>query len=58
MGIQTFDTADIYSNTMSEVILGKAIKQLELPREDIVVITKVHSLVDSPLRSSNKRGIL
>ncbi|KAL6307651.1 aryl-alcohol dehydrogenase [Sparassis latifolia] len=40
-GIQTFDTADMYSNGLSEVILGKAIKQLNLPREEIVVMTKL-----------------
>ena len=39
-GIQTFDTAPVYSNGLSEVILGKAIKQLNLPREEIVVMTK------------------
>ncbi|KAF7979652.1 hypothetical protein HWV62_41627 [Athelia sp. TMB] len=39
-GINTFDTANIYSNGMSEVILGKAIKQLNLPREGIVIMTK------------------
>ncbi|KAJ3825151.1 Aldo/keto reductase [Lentinula raphanica] len=39
-GINTFDTANIYSNGLSEVILGKAIKQLNLPREEIVVMTK------------------
>ena len=31
----------MYSNGLSEVILGKAIKQLNLPREEIVVMTKV-----------------
>lgn len=31
----------VYSNGASEVILGKAIKQLNLPREEIVVMTKV-----------------
>lgn len=31
----------VYSNGISEVILGKAIKQLNLPREEIVVMTKV-----------------
>ncbi|KAH9947234.1 aryl-alcohol dehydrogenase [Amylocystis lapponica] len=41
-GIQTFDTANVYSNGLSEVILGKAIKQLKLPREEIVVMTKVY----------------
>jgi len=30
-----------YSNGQSEVVLGKAIKQLNLPREEIVVMTKV-----------------
>ena len=30
-----------YSNGLSEIILGKAIKQLNLPREEIVVMTKV-----------------
>ncbi|KAJ7170259.1 Aldo/keto reductase [Mycena crocata] len=40
-GIQTFDTANVYSNGMSEVVLGNAIKKLQLPREEIVVMTKV-----------------
>jgi len=44
-GIQTFDTANIYSNGLSEEILGKAIKQLNLPREEIVVMTKFTGVV-------------
>ncbi|TFK35206.1 NADP-dependent oxidoreductase domain-containing protein [Crucibulum laeve] len=40
-GINTFDTANVYSNGLSEVILGKAIKQHNLPRDEIVVMTKV-----------------
>ncbi|KAI0062425.1 Aldo keto reductase [Artomyces pyxidatus] len=40
LGIQTFDTANIYSMGLSEVILGKAIKQHNLPRDEIVVMTK------------------
>ncbi|KAF4578493.1 hypothetical protein EYR36_000300 [Pleurotus pulmonarius] len=40
-GIQTFDTANVYSNGQSEVILGKAIKQHNLPRDEIVVMTKL-----------------
>ncbi|EKM75587.1 hypothetical protein AGABI1DRAFT_132125 [Agaricus bisporus var. burnettii JB137-S8] len=43
-GIQTFDTANIYSNGASEVLLGKAIKKLNLPRDEIVVMTKVYSV--------------
>ncbi|PBK78961.1 Aldo/keto reductase, partial [Armillaria gallica] len=40
-GINTFDTANVYSNGQSEVVLGKAIKQENLPRDGIVVMTKV-----------------
>jgi aryl-alcohol dehydrogenase-like predicted oxidoreductase len=35
------DSAQIYSNGESERILGKAIKQHNLPRDEIVVLTKV-----------------
>lgn len=31
----------VYSRGISEIILGKAIKQLNLPREGVVVMTKV-----------------
>lgn len=44
-GIQTFDTANVYSNGDSERILGKAIKQLNLPRDEIVVMTKIFGVV-------------
>jgi aryl-alcohol dehydrogenase-like predicted oxidoreductase len=40
-GVNTFDTANIYSNGVSEVYLGRAIKALDLPRDEIVVMTKV-----------------
>ncbi|KAJ3514791.1 hypothetical protein NLJ89_g2162 [Agrocybe chaxingu] len=44
-GIQSFDTANVYSNGLSEIILGKAIKELKLPRDEIVVMTKVFGTV-------------
>ncbi|PPQ64937.1 hypothetical protein CVT26_015657, partial [Gymnopilus dilepis] len=44
-GIQSFDTANVYSNGLSEIILGKAIKQLKLPRDEIVIMTKVYGTV-------------
>ncbi|KAI0355229.1 Aldo/keto reductase [Trametes cingulata] len=44
-GIQTFDTANAYSNGLSEIVLGKAIKQLNLPREELVIMTKLYSPV-------------
>lgn len=40
-GITTFDTADVYSSGNSEVILGKALKVHNIPREDVVIMTKV-----------------
>jgi len=41
-GINTFDTANVYSFGESERILGKAIKKYNLPREEIVVLTKLY----------------
>ncbi|KAJ7650032.1 aryl-alcohol dehydrogenase [Roridomyces roridus] len=40
-GINAFDTANVYSNGLSEEILGRAIKEHKLPRDEIVVMTKV-----------------
>ncbi|KAF8188849.1 NADP-dependent oxidoreductase domain-containing protein [Mycena galopus ATCC 62051] len=40
-GINTFDTANGYSNGLSEEILGRAIKQHNLPRDEIVIMTKL-----------------
>ncbi|KAG8944645.1 hypothetical protein FRC03_001961 [Tulasnella sp. 419] len=40
LGINAFDTANIYSNGASEIIVGKAIKKYNLPRDEIVVMTK------------------
>ncbi|KDQ53182.1 hypothetical protein JAAARDRAFT_39550 [Jaapia argillacea MUCL 33604] len=44
-GINAFDTANIYSNGLSEIVLGKAVKQLLLPRDEIVVMTKLYGVV-------------
>ncbi|KAG8930617.1 hypothetical protein FRC02_003992 [Tulasnella sp. 418] len=41
LGINAFDTANTYSNGTSEIILGKAIKKYNLPRDEIVEMTKV-----------------
>lgn len=40
-GVNFIDTADVYSEGESERILGKAIHDLGLPREELVVATKV-----------------
>lgn len=39
-GINFFDTADVYSNGQSEIILGKALKQHHIPRSQVVIATK------------------
>ena len=40
-GINTFDTANVYSNGESERILGKALRVHDIPRENVVIMTKV-----------------
>ncbi|MGE0045755.1 MAG: aldo/keto reductase [Hyphomonadaceae bacterium] len=41
-GVNFFDTADVYSNGLSEEALGRAIVNHGLPRDEIVVATKAH----------------
>jgi aryl-alcohol dehydrogenase-like predicted oxidoreductase len=48
LGINFFDTADVYSNGESEVVLGNALKKLNIPRSNIVIATKVFNLVREP----------
>ncbi|GME24916.1 Aldo/keto reductase [Neofusicoccum parvum] len=45
IGINTWDTADTYSNGRSEEILGKALKEFNIPRSKVVIMTKVYALV-------------
>ncbi|KAH8811130.1 aldo/keto reductase [Xylogone sp. PMI_703] len=44
-GINTWDTANVYSNGYSERIIGKAIKKYNLSRHKIVLITKCYGFV-------------
>ncbi|KAI6086863.1 Aldo/keto reductase [Hypoxylon rubiginosum] len=39
-GINTWDTANAYSNGISEEIIGKALKKYSIPREKVVILTK------------------
>ncbi len=41
LGINFFDTADMYSRGISEEVLGRALKDFAPKREDLVVATKV-----------------
>ena len=54
LGINFFDTADIYSNGESEVVLGRAIRELDIPRDRIVIATKVFGPMGE---DPNQRGL-
>ncbi|KAL0064768.1 hypothetical protein AAF712_008315 [Marasmius tenuissimus] len=45
-GVNTWDTANMYSNGLSETIIGKFITQRNVNRSRLVLITKVRFLVD------------
>jgi len=54
LGINFFDTADMYSNGVSEEILGRALRDFGVPREQVVIATKVFFPTgDAP----NQRGL-
>ncbi|EGW35047.1 uncharacterized protein SPAPADRAFT_58179 [Spathaspora passalidarum NRRL Y-27907] len=41
VGLRTFDTADVYSNGKSEELLGKFLKKYNIPRDRVVILSKV-----------------
>lgn len=45
-GLRTFDTADVYSNGQSEILLRKFIEKYNIPRDRIVILSKLFFLVD------------
>ena len=47
-GINFFDTAEIYGLGKGETSFGKIIKELNIPREKIVVSTKIWKIGDDP----------
>ena len=54
LGINFFDTADIYSHGVSEEILGRALKDFGPERQRLVIATKVFSPMTS---DPNQRGL-
>ncbi|MEM5326041.1 aldo/keto reductase [Paraburkholderia sp. JHI2823] len=52
-GVNFIDTADVYSQGVSEQITGQALKNLKIPREQVVIATKVFGEMGS---SPNERG--
>lgn len=44
-GLNTWDTANVYSNGVSEEIIAKAMKKYKIPREKVVILTKCFGYV-------------
>ncbi|KAK8196631.1 hypothetical protein M8818_006796 [Zalaria obscura] len=44
-GLNTWDTANVYSNGVSEEIIGKAIKKYNIPRHKVVILSKCFGYV-------------
>jgi aryl-alcohol dehydrogenase-like predicted oxidoreductase len=49
-GITTWDTANMYSNGITERLIGKALKKFGIPRQKVIIMTKVseHVSEDDP----------
>jgi len=61
-GINTFDTANVYSAGESEVILGEFLKAHDIPRESVVILTKTFGPdgkeeARGPAGLNNQRGL-
>lgn len=54
-GINFIDTADVYSDGRAEIIAGQALKNLRVPRENVVVATKVFG--ETGTKGVNSRGL-
>lgn len=56
-GINFFDTAESYGFGMGEKIMGKAIKQLNVKRSEIVISTKLFMSVSTSTKPVNANGL-
>jgi len=54
-GINFIDTADVYSDGRSEIMTGQALRNLRIPREDVVIASKV--LGETGTKGPNSRGL-
>jgi aryl-alcohol dehydrogenase-like predicted oxidoreductase len=53
-GINFFDTADVYADGTSEIMTGQALKNLKVPRENVVIATKIFG--ETGTKNINSRG--
>jgi len=54
-GINYFDTAEVYTNGQSEIEMGRALKELDWPRDEYVLSTKV--FFGTGRKEPNTRGL-
>jgi aryl-alcohol dehydrogenase (NADP+) len=54
LGINFFDSADVYSQGESERVLGNALKKFGVARDKVVIATKLHGAMGS---DPNQRGL-
>lgn len=54
-GINTWDTANIYSNGASEKIIGNAIKKYDIPRHKLVILTKCFAYIGEEHSYQNEK---
>jgi aryl-alcohol dehydrogenase-like predicted oxidoreductase len=54
-GINFIDTANVYADGRSETMTGQALRNLQVPRENVVVATKV--LGETGTKGPNSRGL-
>ncbi|KAI5462767.1 NADP-dependent oxidoreductase domain-containing protein [Mariannaea sp. PMI_226] len=52
-GLNTWDTANVYSNGVSEEIVGKALKKHNIPRSKVLIFTKCHWAVGEEPEARN-----
>ncbi|MGV1834951.1 aldo/keto reductase [Rhizobium rhizogenes] len=56
-GVNFIDTADVYSFGNSERLLGQALKNVGVPRKDVIIATKVYGVMgDKPNDRGASRG--
>ncbi|MBS9721514.1 aldo/keto reductase [Tianweitania sp. BSSL-BM11] len=56
-GVNFIDTANVYSFGESERLLGQALLDLDVPRNEVVIATKVHGpMGDKPNQRGSSRG--
>ena len=55
-GLRTFDTADFYSNGLSERLVGEFLRHYNIKRETVVILTKIYFPVDETLSMTHARN--